>query len=81
MKVIYKIADNIISSLGINTAENMAAINWGESGITFRGNEFGIPEPFHASVTPHERVSEYFGRIANILLINIYQYLWHIVLT
>jgi 3-oxoacyl-[acyl-carrier-protein] synthase I len=66
MKVIYKIADNIISSLGINTAENMAAINWGESGISYRGNEFGIPEPFHASVVPFERVDEYFGRIANI---------------
>jgi 3-oxoacyl-[acyl-carrier-protein] synthase-1 len=65
MKVIYKIADNIISSLGMNTAENMAAIHWGESGITFRGNEFGIPEPFHASVVPHERLNEYFEKIAS----------------
>jgi 3-oxoacyl-[acyl-carrier-protein] synthase-1 len=66
MKVIYKIADNIISSLGINTAENMAAIHWGESGITFRGNEFGIPEPFHASVVPSERLNDYFAGIGNI---------------
>lgn len=65
MKVIYKIADNLITSLGMNTAENMAAINWGESGITFRGNEFGIPEPFHASVVPFDRLNEYFERIAN----------------
>jgi 3-oxoacyl-[acyl-carrier-protein] synthase-1 len=66
MKVVYKIADNIISSLGIGTAENMAAINRGQSGIVLHANEFGVPEPFQASAVSFDRLNAYFGTFANV---------------
>ena len=50
MEVIYKIADNIISSLGFDTAENMAAIYQGKSGVCLHANDFDVPEPFQASL-------------------------------
>jgi 3-oxoacyl-[acyl-carrier-protein] synthase I len=65
MKVVYKIADNIISSLGISTAENMAAINLGQSGISMHGNEYRIPEPFQASVVNFERLDSVFRTFAS----------------
>jgi len=64
MKVVYKIADNIISSLGITTAENMAAINHGQSGITSHIDRYKIPEPFQASVVNFERLDSYFRTFA-----------------
>ena len=66
MKVVYKIADNIISSLGFSTAENMAAINQGQSGVVLHANEFGVPEPFQASAVPSDRLNTYFGTFANV---------------
>ena len=65
MKVVYKIADNIISSLGITTAENVAAINQGQSGITSHCNEYKIPELFQASVVNFERLDSYFRTFAS----------------
>jgi 3-oxoacyl-[acyl-carrier-protein] synthase-1 len=64
MKVVYSIADNIISSLGFTTAENMAAINNGKSGIVFHKTEAGIPEPFYASLVSFVKLDEYFGKFA-----------------
>jgi 3-oxoacyl-[acyl-carrier-protein] synthase-1 len=61
MKVVYKIADNIISSLGINTAENMAAIYSGQTGILLHSGRFGVPEPFPASVVDFDRITATFG--------------------
>jgi 3-oxoacyl-[acyl-carrier-protein] synthase-1 len=66
MKVVYKIADNIISSLGFGTAENMKAINRGECGITLHNSWFGIPEPFQASAVKFEILDAYFGALANV---------------
>jgi len=64
MKVVYKIADNIISSLGFTTAENMAAINMGQSGIVLHENKFGIPEPFQASAVDFGKLNAAFSSIA-----------------
>jgi 3-oxoacyl-[acyl-carrier-protein] synthase-1 len=65
MKVSYIIADNIISSLGFDTAGNMAAIYRAESGITRHKGNFGIPEPFQASAVDHSRLNELFGTYAD----------------
>lgn len=64
MKVVYKIADNIISSLGIDTAENMAAIYSGKTGIVPHPDQFGIHEPFQASPVDFARVDEQFSSFA-----------------
>jgi len=66
MKVVYKIADNIISSLGFTTAENMAAINLGQSGIALHENKFGIPEPFQASVIDFAKLNAKFCLFAKL---------------
>jgi len=66
MKVVYNISDNIISSLGFTTAENMASIYQGCSGVSLHTNDFGIPEPFQASLVSHETLDEHFNRIADI---------------
>jgi 3-oxoacyl-[acyl-carrier-protein] synthase I len=66
MKVIYRIADNIISSLGFTTAENMAAINCGQSGIVLHENELGIPGPLYASFVPFEKLDRNFSKFADV---------------
>jgi 3-oxoacyl-[acyl-carrier-protein] synthase-1 len=66
MKSVYKIADNIITSLGFTTAENWTAINQGRSGISFHGNEFGIPESFQASALAFDKLNENFSSFASI---------------
>jgi 3-oxoacyl-[acyl-carrier-protein] synthase-1 len=64
MKVVYKIADNIISSLGIDTAENMASIYSGQSGISLHSDGFGVTEPFQASVIKFERINAFLSSFA-----------------
>jgi 3-oxoacyl-[acyl-carrier-protein] synthase I len=60
MKVVYKISDNIISSLGCTTSENMKSIYHEQCGISARNHiEFGIPEPFHASVVDFEKIKSF----------------------
>ena len=61
MKVVYKIADNIISSLGITTAENMAAIYSEQTGIFLHPGQFGLPEPFQASAVEFDRINAGFS--------------------
>jgi 3-oxoacyl-[acyl-carrier-protein] synthase I len=64
MNTVYKIADNIISSLGINSSENMEAIYSGKSGISFQSDHFGVPEPYQASAVDFDRVDSYFSTFA-----------------
>lgn len=64
MKVAVNIADNIITSLGMDTARNMESIGHGHSGITFHPDRFHVPEPIFASVVPFEKVDEYFRTFA-----------------
>jgi 3-oxoacyl-[acyl-carrier-protein] synthase-1 len=64
MKVVYKIADNIISSLGIDTAENMEAIYSGKTGIVPHTDQFGIPEPFQASPVDFKKIDDQFSSFA-----------------
>jgi len=64
MKVVYKISDNIISSLGFSTAENRIAINQGKSGIELQEKKFGIPEPFQASVVDFDQLNADFNTYA-----------------
>lgn len=54
------VADNIISSLGFTTAENIAAIKRGETGLRLCEDylERGIPEPFVASVVDDEKLKK-----------------------
>ncbi|MDR2972647.1 MAG: beta-ketoacyl synthase [Bacteroidales bacterium] len=63
----YKIGDNIISSLGFTTDENFHAVIDGMTGIKhYDEGVFDIPEPFMASLIDKERLKEEFFKISSV---------------
>lgn len=55
--------DNIISSLGFTTDENIEAVKQGITGLQLYTDYLGIPEPFFASVVDREKLS---GKLASV---------------
>jgi 3-oxoacyl-[acyl-carrier-protein] synthase-1 len=61
----YKIGDNIISSLGFTTAENYHAVKQSISGIKhYDAGTFGLPEAFMAALIDKNRLSAEFQKIS-----------------
>ena len=56
--MIVRIADNIISPLGMSTAENYAAVKAGRSELKRHDGLWNLPEPFTASLMNREAVAE-----------------------
>ncbi len=56
--MIVKVSDNIVSPLGMTTAENYAAVKGGRSELRRYDGLWGLPEPFVASLMPREAVEE-----------------------
>ena len=56
--MIVKLSDNIISPLGMNTAENYAAVKAGRSELKRRDGLWQLPEPFTASLMDRDAVNE-----------------------
>lgn len=56
--MIVKIADNILSPLGLTTDENFKAVLAEESMLTVNHNVFGLPEAFCGSLFDRERLSK-----------------------
>ena len=56
--MIVKVSDNIISPLGMSTAENYAAVKTGRSELKRRDGLWNLPEPFTASLMDRESVNE-----------------------
>ncbi|MBI5542115.1 MAG: beta-ketoacyl synthase [Bacteroidia bacterium] len=65
MKEAYFIADNIISSLGFNTLENLTAIEKQISGILFIEKSDLSSQPFYASAIDTERLNNEFKKISD----------------
>lgn len=65
MKNIYIASDNIISPIGLNTAENMAALKTGRTGIMLHEDEKLYPVPFWASTLDEEEFSERYADFCN----------------
>ena len=62
----YKIADNIISSLGFTTEENFNSVKQGISGVKhYDIGTFDLPEPFMASLIDRERLRDEFAKISS----------------
>jgi 3-oxoacyl-[acyl-carrier-protein] synthase-1 len=58
----YKIGDNIISSLGFTTEENFNAVKQGVSGVKqYTAETFGLPEAFMASLIDKQRLNDEFS--------------------
>lgn len=58
--LISKIGDNILSPIGLTTAENYQNILDGVSALTLHTGTFGLPEPFCASLLDREQISQLF---------------------
>lgn len=60
--IITKIADNIISPLGVTSDENFEAILSNETGLKKQEGTFGVPEPFFASLFDRKEMSGLFEK-------------------
>ena len=49
-QMIVKLADNIISPLGVTTSENYQAVKAGRSALCLHEGVEGVPSPFYASI-------------------------------
>ncbi len=56
--VVYAVSDNIISSLGFSTEENIAQVMSGKTGILPVSDTALYPEPFPASLIDRKKVSD-----------------------
>ena len=56
--MIVKVSDNIISPLGMTTAENYAAVKAGRSELKRHDGLWNLPEPFTASLMDRDAVNE-----------------------
>ena len=56
--MIVRVSDNIISPLGMSTAENYAAVKAGRSELKRHDGLWNLPEPFTASLMNREAVAE-----------------------
>ena len=63
--MVYKLSDNIISSLGFSSLENYQAVKNGKSGLMLHENKFGIPSPFVASLVDAEKVNDLFSSLSS----------------
>ena len=63
--MIVRVSDNIISPLGMNTAENYAAVKAGYSELKRYDGLWGLPEPFVASLMDREKVEKAFAEITD----------------
>ncbi|MDR1459541.1 MAG: beta-ketoacyl synthase [Bacteroidales bacterium] len=62
--MIYKVSDNIISSLGFSSHENYQAVREGKSGLRCCENEFDLPETFVASLIDEKQLDDTFSSLA-----------------
>lgn len=62
-RMIYQLAHNIISPLGLSSEANYLAVKSGKTNISLHENEFGLPEPFMGSVIDNEILDNEFSKI------------------
>lgn len=58
--MIYRLADNIISPLGMTSVENFQTVLHGKTELRPNQSEFGIPEPFCGSLLNRKLITELF---------------------
>jgi 3-oxoacyl-[acyl-carrier-protein] synthase-1 len=57
---IYRVSDNIVSSLGFSSDENYQAVKAGKTGLRYYEHGFGLPESFVASLLEEEKLDDTF---------------------
>ena len=63
--MIVKVSDNIISPLGMSTAENYAAVKAGRSELKRHDGLWNLPEAFTASLMDRNKVEQAFAELAD----------------
>jgi 3-oxoacyl-[acyl-carrier-protein] synthase-1 len=63
--MIVRIADNIVSPLGLTSSENYAAVKAGRSALKRYDGLWHLPEPFTASLMNREKVENVFAELAD----------------
>ena len=63
--MIVSVANNIISPLGMSTAENYAAVMAGKSALQRYEGKWDLPEPFVASLVDRDKVEKAFAAISD----------------
>lgn len=63
--MIVSVSNNIISPLGMSTAENYAAVKAGQSALKHYAGLWGLPEPFVASLVDRDKVEQAFAVLAD----------------
>ena len=61
--MIVSVAHNILSPLGMSTAENYAAVKNGQSMLHRQDGRWGLPEPFVASLMERDQVEQAFAAL------------------
>ena len=64
-RMIVSVAHNILSPLGMTSAENYAAVKAGRSELKRHDGLWNLPEPFTASLMDREKVEDVFSEIAD----------------
>lgn len=62
--MIVRVADNIISPLGMTSEENYAAVKAGRSMLGLHEGKWGLPDPFVASLMDRDQVEHAFDGLA-----------------
>jgi 3-oxoacyl-[acyl-carrier-protein] synthase-1 len=65
LKEVYIASDNIISSLGFTSEENIRALKAGQTGIKFHEDDRISPSGFWASLVEHDELAKRFSAFAN----------------
>lgn len=63
--MLVSMAHNIISPLGMSTAENFAAVKAGQSALCRYEGKWSLPEPFVASLVDRDKVEQAFAALAD----------------
>ena len=63
--MIVRVAHNILSPLGMGTAENYAAVKAGQSALRRYEGKWALPEPFVASLVDRDKVEQAFATIGD----------------
>jgi 3-oxoacyl-[acyl-carrier-protein] synthase-1 len=63
--MIVRIADNIISPLGLTASENYEAVKAGRSALKRHDGLWNLPEPFTASLMEREKIENVFSELAD----------------
>lgn len=62
-EVVVKVADSLLTPLGVGTAVNYAAVKRGETSLRLYDHQWGLPDAFVASLFDEDRLAKVFSEV------------------